>query len=1126
MTNNTLTGLLLRQFILRRVGVLVVATAVLVVVGFTWFGLLPMAEQIAKDQFDTAAARVESGLRLVFEPPVRLLAMGHGWLAGKAPDLASPQAFNQVFKPVLEASPELTSVVAGTSGGQGWLLLQQEGGRWRNRMSDVSRWGSKRHLLLDEMPDGAVRQQWSDQTYDPRQRPWFSGAMALKDPNMAHWTQPYVFFTTGDPGITVSTRTRLADGRDFVLGLDLMLRDLSRTTQEAVVGVNGMALVLTSDDRVLALPAAPGGVSAGEWLKKTLQPSTNLNLPQVSAALARWRLLNCPQGDVLAYESGGRHWLASVRPYALGGQQLWVLVLAPATDFAPAWRAMALALLAILGVVLAIALWFARAGAVRLSHPLEVLADNSRRIGRLDFEPQPDIHSRVTEIQQLASSQKSMLGTLRDNQQELDTRAEELLHQVSALRATEDQLNRQNGMLQTIIENFPGGLSVVDAHLQVVAFNTQFQNMLALPDELLKRPGVLFEDVIRYNAQRGDYGPTEVEALVAQRVEAARRFEAHRFERTLASGVTLEVRGMPLPQGGFVTLYIDVTAAKVHERELEHLAHFDALTGLPNRVLLVDRLRQAMAQVARRSQQLGVAYLDLDGFKAINDAHGHGVGDLLLVGLASRMRQALRDVDTLARMGGDEFVVVLMDVAGLDESTPMLRRLLLAADAPIMVAGHELRVSASVGVTFYPQSADVEAEQLVRQADQAMYQAKQAGKNRYHVFDTEQDRTLRGQFESLKRIAQALQDDELVLYYQPKVNMRTGLVTGAEALIRWQHPQQGLLSPALFLPIIEDDPLAISVGEWVIRTALTQLATWQAGGLALSVSVNVGARQMQHGGFVAFLRSALAAQPQINPADLQLEMLETSALQDMTRVTEVMVQCRALGVHFALDDFGTGYSSLTYLKRLPASQLKIDQSFVRDMLDDPDDLSILIGVLDLSTSFHRQVIAEGVETVAHGVLLLQLGCDHAQGYGIARPMPSVDLPAWVAGWQPDVAWQGVQTVPRTHVPLLFAQVEHRAWLLALQAFLRDERLLPPQLNAQLCHVGALLQAGGLGAHLDPQAVAQVEAAHHQVHDLATHLCALKAQGQGAAALSRLAELCGLRDTLLMHLQALLPQREA
>ncbi|MDO8340961.1 MAG: diguanylate cyclase, partial [Candidatus Woesebacteria bacterium] len=277
----------------------------------------------------------------------------------------------------------------------------------------------------------------------------------------------------------------------------------------------------------------------------------------------------------------------------------------------------------------------------------------------------------------------------------------------------------------------------------------------------------------------------------------------------------------------YVSLFSDITALKAHQHELEHIAHFDALTNLPNRVLLADRLQQGMAGAQRRNQRLAVAYLDLDGFKAINDRHGHEAGDLLLMTLAARMKQALREGDTLARIGGDEFVAVLLDLSDSQASEPMLSRLLAAAAQPVQLGDLVLQVSASLGVTFYPQADEVEADQLLRQADQAMYQAKLAGKNRYHFFDAEHDRNARGHFASVERIRQALAEHEFVLYYQPKVNMRTGGVVGAEALIRWQHPDQGLLAPAMFLPVIEDHPLAVEVGEWVIATALSQIERWQ-----------------------------------------------------------------------------------------------------------------------------------------------------------------------------------------------------------------------------------------------------------------------------------------------------------
>ena len=454
----------------------------------------------------------------------------------------------------------------------------------------------------------------------------------------------------------------------------------------------------------------------------------------------------------------------------------------------------------------------------------------------------------------------------------------------------------------------------------------------------------------------------------------------------------------------YVALFSDISVIKTHQSRLEHIAHFDALTNLPNRVLLADRLQQAMAQAQRRGQQLAVAYLDLDGFKAINDHHGHDAGDQVLIAMARRMQQELREGDTLARLGGDEFVAVLIDLDDMAASVPMLTRLLSAAAHPVQWNDLSLKVSASIGVTFYPQAHDIDADQLLRQADQAMYQAKMTGKNGYRIFDAAQDRELRGHHESLERIRLALQNHEFVLHYQPKVNMRSGQVIGAEALIRWQHAEKGLLAPALFLPVIENHPLAEAIGEWVIETALTQFELWHAAGLDLPVSVNIGARQLQRTDFVERLQAILANHPKMNRGSLELEVLETSALEDIAQVSQVIEACAQMGVMFALDDFGTGYSSLTYLKRLRVTLLKIDQSFVRDMLDDPDDLAILQGVIGLAAAFKREVIAEGVETVAHGTALLQLGCELAQGYGIARPMPPEQMPAWVASWQPDAAW--------------------------------------------------------------------------------------------------------------------------
>ena len=405
-----------------------------------------------------------------------------------------------------------------------------------------------------------------------------------------------------------------------------------------------------------------------------------------------------------------------------------------------------------------------------------------------------------------------------------------------------------------------------------------------------------------------------------------------------------------------------------------------------------------------RAQRLAVVFLDLDGFKAVNDAHGHEAGDQLLMALANRMKAALREGDTLARIGGDEFVVVLVDLVDSTESMPMLNRLLLAASEPVQLDAVTLQVSASLGVTLFPQDEEMDADQLQRQADQAMYQAKISGKNRYHFFDAAHDRHVRDHHESLENIRRALACGEMLLYYQPKVNMRTGQVMGAEALIRWQHPERGLLAPALFLPAIENHPLAVELDEWVLHTALRQMQAWQDAGLQMPVSINVGARLLQQHDFMQRLQAILCAHPGVDPGQVELEVLETSALLDISGVSHAMQESRQLGVCFALDDFGTGYSSLTYVKRLPVSTLKIDKSFVHDMLSDKDDMAILHAVMGLATAFEQEVVAEGVENVDQGIALMQIGCDLAQGYFISQPMPAQSFPQWAQNWKCDPAW--------------------------------------------------------------------------------------------------------------------------
>lgn len=453
----------------------------------------------------------------------------------------------------------------------------------------------------------------------------------------------------------------------------------------------------------------------------------------------------------------------------------------------------------------------------------------------------------------------------------------------------------------------------------------------------------------------------------------------------------------------YVGVFSDITSLKEHRENLEYLAYHDPLTQLPNRALLADRLHQALARASRSKEVLAICYFDLDNFKPVNDELGHQAGDQLLIELSRRVRACLRESDTIARLGGDEFALLLCGLNTPEECQQTLDRLLLAINAAFLLGKQVVHVSASIGYTLFPLD-NASTDTLMRHADHAMYQAKMNGGGHYHLFDAEHDRYTRDQRHARDKIEAALPNGEFCLYYQPKVNMRKGTVVGMEALIRWQHKESGLRLPGDFLSVIENTDFIIELGEWVILQALEQISIWQKVGLDIPVSVNIAARHLVQPDFASRLTHLLKSYPQVSPQKLELEITETAAIEDIASVSQIMNSCKQLGVTFALDDFGVGYSSLTYLRRLPAEVIKIDQSFVRDMLHDTDDLALIAGIISLSREFGRQVIAEGVETAEHGVQLMRMGCKLGQGHGIARPMPAKSVQTWVESYKPDSRW--------------------------------------------------------------------------------------------------------------------------
>jgi diguanylate cyclase (GGDEF)-like protein/PAS domain S-box-containing protein len=487
--------------------------------------------------------------------------------------------------------------------------------------------------------------------------------------------------------------------------------------------------------------------------------------------------------------------------------------------------------------------------------------------------------------------------------------------------------------------------------------------------------------------------------------EITNRKKSGELYSTLSTFMTIRGdNGAPLR---YLVVASDISDSVERRQQLEHLVYYDSLTGLPNRLLLMDRLEQAMTRVNRHGGRVSVAFIDLDGFKDINDSYGHEVGDEFLVAISLQMKQQLREIDTLVRMGGDEFIVLLPENHNDEFVEVPIVNLLKACETPVSFKGLVLKVSASIGISFYSnngQAQKLTSDALIRQADQAMYVAKRAGKNRFHCFDNLTDALISTRYETMERIHNGLSNGEFVLHYQPKVNMRTGELLGVEALLRWQHPERGLLTPDEFLPIIENHPIRVEIGHWVLSAALAQLNQWQNLGAIIPVSVNVDARQLNQHDFLDNLKTLLAEYPNFQAGSLELEILETTVIYDRQHANQLIVECEKLGVEFALDDFGTGYSSLTYLRQLAVKRIKVDRSFVNDMDKNIEDLAIVESVISLVSTLGRQVIAEGVETVQQGEMLLKMGCELGQGFAIAKPMAASEIQSWRSGWRPYPSW--------------------------------------------------------------------------------------------------------------------------
>jgi diguanylate cyclase (GGDEF)-like protein/PAS domain S-box-containing protein len=441
---------------------------------------------------------------------------------------------------------------------------------------------------------------------------------------------------------------------------------------------------------------------------------------------------------------------------------------------------------------------------------------------------------------------------------------------------------------------------------------------------------------------------------------------------------------------GFILNCRDVTERKRAEEIVRHLAYHDALTDLPNRTLFKDRLTQALAQARRKERTVAVLFLDLDHFKVVNDTVGHGEGDRLLRRVAERLTGRLRDGDTVARVGGDEFALVLSEITQVEDAAEIAERILRDFRRPWVLQGQEFLVTTSIGIALYPGDGD-DAETLLRNADTAMYRAKESGRDSYQLYTAAMNARIVERLALENNLRRGLERGEFIVYYQPQVDIRSGQVVGVEALVRWQHPKQGLVLPAEFIPVAEETGLIVPLGEWVLRTACVQNKAWQQDGLPpVRVAVNLSARQFQQRGLTDTVAQVLR-ETGLSPRLLQLEITEGIAVQDVDFTIATLRRLRAMGIQIAIDDFGTGYSSLSYLKRFPIDAVKIDRSFVRDLTVNPNDAAIATTIITMAHNLKLSVIAEGVETEEQLAFLDQQQCDEMQGFLFSKPKPAQEL---------------------------------------------------------------------------------------------------------------------------------------
>jgi diguanylate cyclase (GGDEF)-like protein len=556
---------------------------------------------------------------------------------------------------------------------------------------------------------------------------------------------------------------------------------------------------------------------------------------------------------------------------------------------------------------------------------------------------------------------------------------------VSARINAEAALAKQNERFDAALTNIPHGVCMFDAEKRLILCNARYSVLYDLPPELTQA-GTPLRRILEHRASVGN-APVEMATYFDVVGEAEAAGGARNTRVRLQDGRTIRIAHNPMSGGAYVATHEDITQAVRAEEQIRYMGSHDSLTGLPNRSLLRDRISDAMAHV-RRGEMFCIHYLDLDNFKIVNDTHGHPISDLLLKQVAERLRLCLRDSDTLARLGGDEFVVLQADLERPEQAANLARRLVEAMAAPFDLDGRQVYVGVSIGVSVCPGDG-AEVDILLKNADMAMYRSKSEGRNTYRFFEFTMDARIQERRLLELNLRQALANNEFELYYQPQVDAQTEAITACEALLRWNHPTRGLVSPGEFVPVAEEIGLIVPLGAWVIQQACRDAATWPG---SIGVAVNLSSAQFKGLALVQTVVSALNDSG-LSALRLELEITESALLSDSESTIATLNHLRALGVRIAMDDFGTGYSSLSYLRSFPFDKIKIDRSFIKDLGEENDCSAIVKAVAGLGIALGMTTTAEGVETAEQLRQVRAHGCNEVQGYYFGRPCPASLLPA-------------------------------------------------------------------------------------------------------------------------------------